>query len=97
MPLPSLPLPPPFEYPLSLGAGVGKGFFPAGRFAGGAGGVGFPFAAVPFDWGRTAAGLGGGGGRACTGGGADLTSSRYAVGAQPAAEWSCRLASHQPV
>ena len=77
------------------------GLRPTGRFAGGAGGVGFALAA-PFaprvD--LTAAGAGGGGGREAAGGGgggACLTSSRYAAGAQPEAEWSRRFASHHPV
>jgi hypothetical protein len=77
------------------------GFRPTGRFAGGAGGVGFALAA-PFTAGvcLAAAGAGGGGGREAAGGGgggACFTSSRYAAGAQPEAEWSRRFASHQPV
>lgn len=80
------PLP---EYPLSRGAGAGAGFFPAGRFAGGTGGPGLPFAAGV---GTTlvAGGGGGGGGTACA------TSCTYADGTQPEAELSDRLASHQP-
>jgi hypothetical protein len=65
------------------------GLRPAGRFAGGAGGVGFALAApLAPGVGLAAAGAGGGGGRAATGGGggACLTSSRYAAGAQPDAE-----------
>lgn len=75
---------------------------PAGRFAGGAGGVGLALSAgapFPAPFTRLAAGAGGGGGRAATtggGGGACLTSSRYAAGAQPEAEESKRRASHQP-
>ena len=43
----SLPLAPLPEYPLSRGAGAaGAGFLPAGRLAGGAGGVGFPRVAL---------------------------------------------------
>lgn len=89
----AVPLLPPFEYPLSLGApGDGAGLRPAGRFAGGAGAT-LPFA-TPF-----AAGAGGGGGRDATGGGggACLTSSRYAAGVQPDAEESIRRPSHQPI
>lgn len=68
---------------LSLGVGTGAGFFPIGRFAGGAGGVGFAFAAdreaIPL---ATAGGGGGGGGaRAAAGGGA--SSLRYADGVHP--------------
>lgn len=60
----------PLAYPLSLGGVSRPGLRPAGRFAGGAGGVGLAVAA---------AGAGGGGGRAAAGGGgggACLTSSR---------------------
>jgi hypothetical protein len=91
----------PLAYPLSLGGVSSPGLRPTGRFAGGAGGVGFALAA-PFAPGvdLTAAGAGGGGGREAAGGGgggACLTSSRYAAGAQPEAEWSRRFASHHPV
>jgi len=73
----SVPLTPLFEYPLSRGAGGGAGFFPAGRFAGGAGGVGLPrtppFRAPLLNAPLAAAGAagvglgatGGGGGGAC--------------------------------
>jgi hypothetical protein len=65
------------------------------------GGVGFALA-DPFapGIGLAAAGAGGGGGREAAGGGgggACFTSSRYAAGAQPEAEWSRRFASHHPV
>lgn len=77
--------------PLSLGAGGGAGFFAptAGRFAGGAGGVGLalmPGRAVPFDWdgvplmavelGTVRAVEGGGGGRETAGCGAGASSWR---------------------
>jgi hypothetical protein len=82
--------------PESLGAGGCAGFRPAaGRFAGGAGGVGLPRTPLaPFVF---AAGGGGGGvgrivGGAGAGGGA--TSSRYAEGAQPSPV--AVLTSHQP-
>ena len=85
--------------PESLGAGGGAGLRPAaGRFAGGAGGVGFPRPADPFaPLARVATGGGGGGvGRttATGGGGGGASSFRYAEGAQP-----CPvdvLASHHP-
>jgi hypothetical protein len=83
------------EYPLSLVAGAGTGFFPAGRFVGGAGGVGLPRVPLPLTpltavgAGRAATGGGGGGGGAAT-------SSMYAEGTQPEAELSGRRASHQP-
>lgn len=83
-----------FEYPLSLGAATGAAvFLPAGRLAGGAGGVGLPLVAVaplgsPFV--LPVVGAGGGGGReAATGGGGGGTcfnSSRYAAGVHPEAE-----------
>jgi len=58
------------EYPLSRGAAAGAGFFPAGRFDGGAGGTGLPLVAAPLTplttaavgTGLDAAGGGGGGG-----------------------------------
>jgi hypothetical protein len=66
----SVPLPdPPFKLiPESLGARAGAGFLPpaAGRFAGGAGGVGLARTVEPF----TAAGGGGGGVGRMTGAGA---------------------------
>jgi len=72
----------PFEYPLSRGVGGGAGFLPAGRLAGGAGGVGLALVAggapPPF----ALLGVGGGGGRDAAagagggGGGAWRTSSR---------------------
>ena len=86
------PLPvgvPPFEYPLSLGVVSGAAGLPlTGRFAGGAGGVGFAFTAgAPFA--LAAAGAGGGGGRVTVaggGGGGARTSSRYAAGVHPDAD-----------
>jgi hypothetical protein len=70
----------PLAYPLSLGGVSRPGLRPAGRFAGGAGGVGFALAApLAPGVGLAAAGAGGGGGRAAAGGGgggACLTSSR---------------------
>jgi hypothetical protein len=75
----SLALP---EYPLSRDSGAG--FLPAGRLAGGAGGLGLPFA------GR-AGGAGGGGGAALL-----TCSSRYALGAHPETDLSRRDASHHP-
>ncbi|KAI7326924.1 Myosin-1 [Hortaea werneckii] len=76
----------PFEYPLSLGVGGGAGFLPAGRLAGGAGGVGLAFvgggAPPPF----ALFGVGGGGGRDAAagagggGGGAWRTSSSHHPG-----------------
>lgn len=98
------PLPvgvPPFEYPLSLGVFGAAGLVRfAGLFAGGAGGVGFAFTAgVPFA--LPAAGAGGGGARAAAGagggGGGARTSSRYAAGVQPEADWSNLLPSHHPM
>lgn len=94
LPLLSLAPPPSTEltplplYPLSRAEspGLGAGFLPAGRLAGGAGGLGLPLA------GR-AGGAGGGGG----GAGLCWTSSRYADGAQPDADLSRREANHQPV
>jgi hypothetical protein len=66
----SVPLPPPLRLiPESLGAAGAAGFLPAtGRFAGGAGGVGFARAADPFTPFGLAAG-GGGGTCLTTGGG----------------------------
>jgi hypothetical protein len=81
MVLPPLPL-----YPLSRPESPLTAFLAAGRLAGGAGGLGLPFA------GR-AGGAGGGGGAAARW----TTSSRYAEGAQPEADLSRRDASHQPV
>jgi hypothetical protein len=80
--------------PESRGAGGGAGFRPAaGRFTGGAGGVGLPRTPlVPFVF---AAGGGGGGiGRTVGGGGGGAASSRYADGAQPSP--AAVLTSHQP-
>lgn len=71
------------EYPLSRESGAG--FLPAGRLAGGAGGLALPFA------GR-AGGAGGGGG----GAGLLTCSSRYALGAHPEEDLSRRDASHHP-
>lgn len=92
-------------YPLSLpeaGAG-GAGFRPAGRLAGGAGGVGLPLIpfAIPFATDFEPGGAGGAE-RACTGGaggGAALGvySSRYAEGTQPDAELSNLFPNHHPV
>ena len=98
--------------PLSLaGVGGGKGFLPpaeaaTGRFEGGAGGVGLPFAglgarAAPFPFPLTASearggavgGGGGGGARSAT----MASSSTYAEGAQPWAAVAGFLHSHQPV
>jgi hypothetical protein len=84
--------------PESRGAGGGAGLRPAaGRFAGGAGGVGLertPLAPFAF-----AAGGGGGGvGRitgATGGGGGGASSLRYAEGAQPCPV--AVFASHHPV
>ena len=86
--------------PESRGAGGGAGFRPAaGRFAGGAGGVGFPRMADPLEP-LVFAGAGGGGGgvgrtTGAAGGGGGASSLRYADGAQP---WPAGvLASHHPV
>ena len=91
---------------LSLGAGGGAGFRPAGRFVGGAGGVGLARAvgigrvAVPFE--TTPFAVAGGGWTTVAGGGGGgvglgvLWGVRYAEGAHPCAEPSSFLASHQP-
>lgn len=80
--------------PESLGAGGGAGFRPAaGRFAGGAGGVGLPRTPLePFVF---AAGGGGGGVGRIVGGGGGASSSRYAEGAQPSPTGV--LTSHHPM
>jgi hypothetical protein len=97
--------------PLSLaGVGGGRGFLPpaeaaTGRFDGGAGGVGLPFAglgarAAPLPFPLTASearggavgGGGGGGARSAT----MASSSTYAEGAQPWAAVAGFLHSHQP-
>lgn len=86
----------PLSVPLPLPPGAGgAGLRPAGRLAGGGGGIFLP-ATAPLA-------LGGAGGiaRACTGGGGGgaglaTTSSRYADGAHPDAEPSSRFASHHP-
>ena len=95
--------------PLSLGvvgAGGGAGFFAptAGRFAGGAGGVGFalitPDRAVPLlcgGCGTVRMAMGGGSGRVALGGGAAGSSLRYAAGVQPSSVEASRLASHHPI
>jgi hypothetical protein len=95
-----LPLAPFMLIPESRGAGGGAGLRPpAGRFAGGAGGVGLnrmadPLAPLAF------AGAGGGGGgvglmTGAAGGGGGASSFRYADGAQP---WPVGvLASHHPI
>jgi len=95
-----LPLAPFILIPESRGAGGGAGLRPAaGRFAGGAGGVGLermadPLAPLAF------AGAGGGGGgvglmTGAAGGGGGASSFRYADGAQP---WPVGvLASHHPL
>lgn len=97
------PLPvgvPPFEYPLSLGVLGAAGLRAAGRFAGGAGGVGLALTAgAPFAF--AAAGAGGGGGLEAAGGaggggGGARTSSRYAAGVQPDADPSILFPSHHP-
>ena len=91
---------------LSLGARGGTGFLPApGRF-GGAGGVGFAFAAagrvplMPFvdGGGAGTARMAGAGGAGGAGGAVGLgaSSMRYAEGAHPWEEPSSFLASHQP-
>jgi hypothetical protein len=87
----------PLSVPLPLPPGAGgAGLRPAGRFAGGGGGIFLP-ATAPLAFGGA-----GGIERACTGGGGGgaglaTTSSRYADGAQPEAEPSMRFASHHPV
>lgn len=89
---------------LSRGAGGGAGFRPAGRFVGGAGGVGFvravgiarddSLATMPFVGAEANEGAAGG-----AGGGVGFATSgvRYADGTQPCAEPSSFLVSHQPV
>jgi len=72
---------------LSLGAGGGAGFLPAGLFPGGAGGLGLafgpgletPLVIVPLAMDATGAGGGGGG----AGLAASWYDARYAEGAQP--------------
>jgi hypothetical protein len=87
----------PLSVPLPLPPGAeGAGLRPAGRFAGGGGGIFLP-ATAPLAFGGA-----GGIERACTGGGGGgaglaTTSSRYADGAHPEAEPSMRFASHHPV
>ena len=89
---------------LSRGAGGGAGFRPAGRFEGGAGGVGFvravgilrddPLATMPFVEAEANEGAAGG----ATGGVGLATSGvRYADGTQPCAEPSSFLVNHQPI
>ena len=86
----------PLSVPLPLPPGAGgAGLRPAGRFAGGGGGIFLP-ATAPLAFGGA-----GGIERACTGGGGGgaglaTTSSRYADGAHPDAEPSIRFASHHP-
>jgi len=85
---------------LSLGAGGGAGFLPAGLFPGGAGGLGLafrpgleaPLVIVPLAMDATGAGGGGGG----AGFAASWCGARYAEGVQPSLEPSSFLPSHHP-